>query len=69
MGYTLRTDRYRYSRWQDPRGRIVGREIYDHKVDPQENVNLANRPQQTELLKRLDQQLNAGWRSALADCR
>ncbi len=69
MGYTLRTDRYRYCRWQDPKGNIVGREIYDHRVDPQENVNLAQRPERAQLLQNLDQQLNAGWRSALADCR
>lgn len=65
MGYTMRTGRYRYSRWQNPQGEIVGREIYDHKSDPQENINLANRPEYTQLLKTLDQQMRAGWRKAL----
>ncbi|MCP4783676.1 MAG: sulfatase [Fuerstiella sp.] len=65
MGYTMRTEKYRYARWQDPRGNIVGHEIYDHVDDPQENTNLANRPESAQLLQQLDQQLNAGWREAL----
>jgi len=65
MGYTMRTDTHRYSRWQNTEGEIVGREIYDHRSDPQENVNLANRPEYAGLLEALDRQMNAGWRAAL----
>ncbi|QNL47860.1 sulfatase [Olivibacter sp. SDN3] len=40
MGYSLRTERYRYTEWYPFNSdSIVAREIYDHVVDPQEMVN------------------------------
>ncbi|MEZ6048190.1 MAG: sulfatase [Planctomycetaceae bacterium] len=39
-GYSLRTDRYRYTEWGE--GGSEGRELYDHAVDPDEMHNLAN---------------------------
>ncbi|MFW6257039.1 MAG: sulfatase [Bacillota bacterium] len=42
MGYTVRTDRYRYVQWQNRETKEVeARELYHHKNDPQENVNVA----------------------------
>ncbi len=41
-GYSLRTDRFRYTEW-GPDGRD-GTELYDHQTDPQEMINLAGRP-------------------------
>ena len=44
MGYSLRTDRFRYSEWRDFRnGRVIARELYDHNADTLETVNLAAR--------------------------
>lgn len=40
MAYSARTERWRYTEW-GPDG-IEGRELYDHKSDPQEFKNLAN---------------------------
>jgi arylsulfatase A-like enzyme len=40
-GYTLRTDRYRYTEW-GAEG-IAGAELYDHQSDPAEMVNLAGK--------------------------
>ncbi len=40
-GYSLRTERYRFSTWADG---VQGLELYDHDRDPQEYVNLANHP-------------------------
>lgn len=35
MGYTMRTDRYRYTEWQDRgTGDVLARELYDHNQDP-----------------------------------
>jgi iduronate 2-sulfatase len=46
MGYSLRTDQYRYTEWRDwTTGRTTDRELYDHRSDPLETANLANSPQ------------------------
>ncbi|GAA4399214.1 sulfatase [Nibrella viscosa] len=41
MGYSLRTERYRYTVWQNGQGL---EELYDHQTDPREYTNLANNP-------------------------
>jgi len=65
MGYSMRTDRYRYTRWQNRAdGQPVAAELYDHQNDPQENVNLAGRPEHKELIAELAKQLDAGWQAA-----
>jgi arylsulfatase A-like enzyme len=62
MGHTIRTDRYRYVEWRYwMNGTLVARELYDHEVDPQENVNIADRPENKELLNELAQILYDGW--------
>ena len=38
-GYTMRTERYRYTLWQDGAG---GEELYDYQTDPREERNLAD---------------------------
>ncbi len=67
MGYSMRTERYRFGIWH-PVGRpneIIGVELYDHATDPAENVNVADRPENAELVADLTTQLRAGWRAAL----
>lgn len=67
MGYSMRTDRYRYTEWQPKKpGPPVAVELYDHQVDPQENVNLANLPEHKALVAKLSKQLKAGWQAAQA---
>jgi arylsulfatase A-like enzyme len=65
MGRSMRTDRYRYTEWQDKTGQPTARELYDHQADPQENTNLANRPEHRALVEKLHAQLQAGWQAAL----
>jgi arylsulfatase A-like enzyme len=84
MGYSMRTDRHRYTEWVevgkgDPRGWVeqrrvgwIGRgdrasavELYDHVTDPDENVNVAGRPENRSVVARSAQMLRAGWRAAL----
>jgi len=69
MGRSIRTDRYRFTRWAltAKPDRVTGLELYDHQSDPTENVNIAGRPQNAELVKRLSARLDAGWRAA--NCR
>jgi arylsulfatase A-like enzyme len=45
IGYAMRTDRYRYIEWRNTQtGEIMATELYDHQSDPDENVNLADKP-------------------------
>jgi len=64
MGYSMRTDRYRYTEWLPrDRGKPLAVELYDHRLDPQENVNLATLAENRELVQRLSKQLQAGWKA------
>ena len=54
-GYSLRTQRYRYTEWGP--GGVDGTELYDHATDPQEMVNLARRPEQFAMVQELSEQL------------
>jgi len=58
-GDTIRTHRYRYSLYRDRNGKVIGRMLYDHKVDPAENKNIAVNPEHALLVKRLETQLLA----------
>ena len=67
MGYSMRTERYRFTRWQlrnDPQ-RVVALELYDHVNDPQENVNIANDSAHRSIVEKLTKQYLQGWRGAL----
>lgn len=65
MGYSMRTDRYRYTQWQDQRGNTLNSELYDHATDPDENVNAAKDKANRQIIAELKQQLHDGWRKAL----
>lgn len=59
-GDTIRTDRYRLTIYTDKRGRVTDRMLYDHQADPHENLNIAEQPENAELVARLTKQLRAG---------
>lgn len=65
VGRSIRTDRYRYNEWPVGGPKGVEVELYDYKVDPQGNVNLANLPQQAAMVAAMRKQLRAGWQAAL----
>jgi arylsulfatase A-like enzyme len=53
-GDSLRTDRYRYSEYHDESsGKYLGRMLYDLKLDPLENHNISERPENEELVAKL----------------
>lgn len=73
MGYTMRTDRYRYTEWPQFKyaheykpdwNLLEGVELYDHKIDPEENVNRAFNEEYAKIRKELSKKLRAGWRNA-----
>ncbi|ELT89141.1 hypothetical protein CAPTEDRAFT_221773 [Capitella teleta] len=74
MGYSMRTDQYRYTEWlpfdmpaykpfDDVPVYVV--ELYDHAVDPDENVNVADFGSYAAVRKILHEKLSQGWRGAL----
>ena len=58
MGYSMRTDRYRFTEWRDPKGsQVIAHELYDHQNDPSETVNIAS--ENADLVRELSSQLKA----------
>ena len=66
MGYTMRTDRYRLTVWvsDTDHAKVDATELYDHQIDPQENVNIAKDPANAELVAKLMIQWKKGWQGA-----
>ena len=65
MGYTMRTERFRYTEWQDRKTKeALARELYDHEKDPDENVNAVDQPEYAKDVERLAVMLKQGWRAA-----
>jgi iduronate 2-sulfatase len=55
FGYSLRTDRWRYTEWDEGK---EGRELYDHQADPKEITNLAQDPAQAAIVTELSAKLH-----------
>lgn len=65
MGYTMRTDRWRYTEWQErSTGEVMARELYDQNTDPQENKNIAAAEEMKPIVAQLSAKLKAGWQAA-----
>jgi hypothetical protein len=66
MGYSMRTDRYRFTVWVDraDHSKLDATELYDHQTDPQENVNIVNLPANAALVASLMEQWKKGWQGA-----
>ena len=63
MGYSIRTERYRYTLWLDNNyrsyqpyepGLVVARELYDYENDPAETVNLADNEEYKKIRGEMD---------------
>ena len=64
MGYSMRTDRYRFTVWVSDKdhSKVDAIELYDHQTDPQENTNIAKA--NPELVQQLMEQWKKGWQGA-----
>ena len=69
MGYTMRTDRYRYTEWFEPGKDPVAVELYDYEKDPSGNVNVAGLTANKELVADLSKRLKTGWKGTLPASR
>lgn len=57
-GYSVRTERYRYTEWENGKRGI---ELYDYETDPEESRNLANDPKYSDIIKTLRQLIRKNW--------
>jgi arylsulfatase A-like enzyme len=66
MGYSLRTDKFRYTRWVERRdpSKVVAEELYDEQADPEENENIVDKDEFAKTLATLREQMDAGWQGA-----
>lgn len=73
MGYSMVTDKYHYVEWYfwDDENKIrkayVARELYDNENDPEENINIAELPENAGIVAEMLEKLKAGWEAARLD--
>lgn len=74
MGYTVTTTRYRYTEWVKFQGSpvykpdwnaIINAELYDHLIDPNEDINRASYRSMSNIRAQLRNLLHSGWRNAV----
>ncbi|MBL8177541.1 MAG: sulfatase [Bryobacterales bacterium] len=63
MGYTMRTETMRYTEWRQD-ARVLETELYDHRRDPNETVNVAAQLTYKDPLTAMQKQMQAGWQGA-----
>lgn len=67
MGYSIRDDRWRLTLWRETTGsKIIARELYDEKNDPDETKNLADNPEHSGVIESLTKNLPPVMTSAAA---
>lgn len=65
QGNSMRTEQYRYTEWGN--SGEYGTELYDYYTDPNETVNIAHLPENSELVAHLSEKLHAGWQAVLSE--
>ena len=60
-GVSLKTDKYLYTEWSKSDTAIYERMLYNHRVDLRENKNIAEMPQNKELIEELSEELHEHW--------
>ncbi len=65
MGYSMRTNRYRYTEWTAEASPYKSLELYDYKQGALEQRNIAARPENQSLVNGLSGILQEGWRGSL----
>ncbi len=61
-GLTMTTQQYQYTEWMDVNtGESIGRMLYDHHIDPHENINVADTDEYRHVADSLSVILNKWW--------
>lgn len=52
MAYSVRTKDFRYVEWREPENgnAVVWRELYDHRMDPEETISVSDNPEYAEVV-------------------
>lgn len=62
MGYSMRTDRWRYTEWRTyDTGQVLARELYDHEQDSGERRNVVSEREHRELVNQLERELEEAY--------
>ena len=70
MGYSMQTEKYHYIEWyhwdntKKEKGDYAAAELYDHRHTDLETKNVIDDPQYKEVVKKLAEELKAGWKTA-----
>jgi arylsulfatase A-like enzyme len=65
MGYSMRTDQYRYTEWMDRNTKEVKfKELYDLKNDPLCKESIVFKSEHEQLVASLHEMMQAGWKKA-----
>ncbi|HBC89484.1 MAG TPA: iduronate sulfatase [Lentisphaeria bacterium] len=68
MGYTMKTADFRYTEWKEKEtGKVLARELYDHRKDYAENNNVSGEQEYSENVRQLGEMMKAGWKSAMPE--
>jgi len=65
MAYSVRTADFRYVEWRNPdnNNAVVWRELYNHRTDPEETVNVIDDPDRTEAVRYHERLVSTSYRS------
>jgi len=66
-GYSVITERYIFTQWINKQGQPQERMLYDLEADPGENVNIAEAPENADLVEELRQKVDASLEMAKID--
>ena len=67
MGYSIRSKDHRYTEWRELKsGKVLDRELYDHRKDPGETVNIAESNEEAKEVGNLSRQLQTTLNRASA---
>jgi len=56
-GDSVKTDRYRYTQWRDRNNKVYAQMLYDHSIDLVENVNISEKPENKEIVKKMSKMI------------
>jgi iduronate 2-sulfatase len=63
MGYSVRSDRYRYTRWIAGNGEVKQEELYDYQIDPGESLSIHAEPSAAASLAEMREIFEGGWQA------